>query len=165
MSSCHSPSASPASLIPLPAPGVVAALLSPPPHIPSLSRDPPSVQSLPLVPENSCKTPAAWSCSRILPSSRASSSHCSQLPPRLMAPHCSPQHEEGSCCPEPPTATQEAEPALGRERKMGCTPRRPAAFLLYLHPPSLPTARLQALPCLSCRNSMGFCKQSSHRMI
>ena len=103
MSSCHSPSASLASLIQLPTPRVAAALLSPPPpRIPSLSRDPPLAQSLPLVPEKSCKTSAAWSCSRVLASSRASSSHRSRLPPHLTASHHSPRHEGGSRCLEPP---------------------------------------------------------------
>lgn len=128
MPSFHSPSAFAAPLILLPTPRVAAALLPPPPPcIPSLSRDPPLAQSLLLVPEKSCKTPAAWSCSRVLTSSRGSSSRCSCPPPHLTAPHRSPRYG-GSHCLEPPTTTHAAKPGLGRERKMGYTPRRRAAF-------------------------------------
>lgn len=127
MSSGHSSSASLASLIPLPAPRVAAALLSSlPPPILSLSRDSPLAQSLMLVPEKSYKIAAALSCSRILASSQASSSYYSWLSPHLRASHRSPQHEGDSL--EPPTATHEAKSGLGRERKMGCMPCHRAAF-------------------------------------
>lgn len=138
MSSCHS--LPPAPLIPLPAPSVAAALLlPPPPHIPSLSRDPPLAQSLPLVPEKPCKTVAAWSCSRVLAPS---------CPPHLTASHRSPRHEGGSHCREPLTTIREAKPGLGRERKTGCTPHRRAAFCCTC----IPHHRRQPV-CRLCRAS------------
>lgn len=135
-----------------------AAHSPPPPRAPGPSRDLPLAQSLPLVPE---RPPAARYRSRVLASSWARRSQSSQLPPHLTASHRSPQREVPAAL-SPPTATQEAEPGLGRERKTGRTQRRPAAFLLCLRPPRPPTARLQALPCLSCGNSMGFCNRSSN---
>lgn len=126
VSPSHSPWAPPASLIPLPTPRVVAALLSPPPpHVPNL-RDPPLAQSLPLVPEKSCKTPAAWSCYASLhhpgPAAPVAPA-CPRISQHLSAPH----GMKRLLLLEPPPAAHEAKPGLGREKKMGRRPRHRAA--------------------------------------